>query len=105
MIPFKAVGRRTGKKTTHDLRCFCRRRPLLALYGVDGRGKLYIEMKVYKQHVVYGHIIVTLVDGEVKLFCRECSRWYVVMVRPGGKAVLQEIESPVPVEAPDDKNP
>lgn len=94
-----------GKKTTHDLRCSCRRRPLLALYGINIRGQLYIEMKVYKQQMVYGHMVVTLRDGEAKLFCRECHRWYVVMVRPDDIAVLQEIPSPIPEEASDSENP
>lgn len=94
-----------SKKTTHDLRCSCRRRPLLALYGVDARGRLYIEMKVYKQQQVYGHMVVTLRDGDVKLFCRECHRWYVVMVRPDDLAVLQEIPSPAPEEVTDTENP
>lgn len=101
----KAVGRRAEKKTTHDLRCSCRRRPLLALYGMDGRGKLYIEIKVYKQRLVFGHVIVTLNDGAVKLFCRECHRWYVVTVVADATAVLQEIISPVPEEASDTENP
>ncbi len=99
------VSRRGGKKTTHDLRCSCRRHPLLAVYGVDAKGRLYIEVKVYKQRAVYGHIVVTLRDGEVELFCRECHRWYVVMVRPGNVAVLQEVVSPIQEEASDTENP
>jgi hypothetical protein len=94
-----------SKKTTHDLRCFCRRRPLLALYGVDRNGKLYIEVKVYKQREVYGHIITTLRDGEIKLFCRECHRWYVITVVADDTAVLQEMPvSPITEEDTDDGN-
>lgn len=105
MTSLGAVGRRAGKKTAHDLRCSCRRRPLLAIYGVDGRGCLYIELKVYKQSTVFGWMVVTLRDGEVKLFCRECHRWYVVTVRPDNVAVLQEIPSPAPEEASDSEIP
>lgn len=72
---------------------------------MDGRGSLYIEVKVYKQRSVYGHIVVTLRDGEVKLFCRECYRWYVVSVRPDNIAVLQEIPSPIPEEPSDSEIP
>jgi hypothetical protein len=75
------------------------------VYGVDGKGHRYIEVKVYKQRSVYGHIVVNLRDGDVKLFCRECHRWYVVMVRPDDIAVLQEVVSPVPEEASDSENP
>jgi len=94
-----------SRKTTHDLRCSCRRRPLLALYGVDPRGRLYIEMKVYKQQQVYGHMLVTLRSGEVKLFCRECHRWYTVTVTEEATAILEEISSPAPEEASDNENP
>jgi hypothetical protein len=94
-----------SKKTTHDLRCSCRRRPLLALYGVDARGRLYIEMKVYKQHQVYGHMVATLRSGEVKLFCRECHRWYTVTVTEETTAILEEIGSPESEAASDSENP
>jgi hypothetical protein len=104
-VNLKAVGRRDAKKTAHDLRCSCRRRPLLALYGVDGNGKLYIEIKVYKQRLKYGHVIVTLKDGEVKLFCRECHRWYVVTVTADTTAELREIVSPIPEDASDTEIP
>lgn len=102
---FKAVGRHAGRKTAHDLRCSCRRRPLLALYGMDGMGKLYIEIKAYKARLTFAHVIVTLKDGEVKLFCRECHRWHVVSVVADTTAVLQEIFSPIPEEASDTENP
>lgn len=94
-----------SKKTMHDLRCSCRRRPLLALYGVDQRDRLYIEMKVYKQQQVYGQMIVTLRSGEVKLFCRECHRWYTVTVTEETTAILEEIDSPMTEEASDNENP
>lgn len=90
----------TWRRTTHDLRCFCRRRPLLALYGIDANGERYIEIKVYKQQQTYGHAVVTLTDGNVKIFCRECHRWYVVSVRPDDIAVLQEIPSLTQEESP-----
>jgi uncharacterized metal-binding protein YceD (DUF177 family) len=78
---------------------------LLALYGVDDHGRLYIEMKVYKQQMVYGHMVAILRSGEVKLFCRECHRWYTVTVTEETTAVLQEIDSPVQEEASDSENP
>jgi len=92
-------------KTVHDLRCFCRRRPLLALYGVDARESLYVEVKVYKQRIIFGHVIMKLRDGEVKLFCRECHRWYIVTVVADSTAELKEVENPIPEEAADGVNP
>lgn len=105
MTALPLAGRHVGQKTVHDLRCFCRRKPLLALYGIDSKGKLYVEVKVYKQRVIFGHIITTLRDGEVKLFCRECHRWYVITVTADSTAVLQEMPSPITEEAADDGNP
>jgi len=105
MTALPLTGRHADQKTVHDLRCFCRRKPLLALYGIDKTGHLYVEVKVYKQRVIFGHIVMRLRDGEISLFCRECHRWYVISVRPDDIAVLQEIPSPIEEEAADDGNP
>lgn len=79
----------------HDLRCFCSRRPLLATYGINEKGELYIEIKVYKQRRIYGHVVVIL--GTVRLQCRECGRWQVVFVDPRTSVPkLKEDKSPLP---------
>lgn len=57
----------------HEIRCICGRKPLLATFGRDAQGKLFIHMKVYKQSRVYGEIFVSA-DAEVKIRCRECLR-------------------------------
>lgn len=62
-------------------------------------------MKVYKQAMVYGHVIVRLRDGDVDLFCRECHRWYTVTVTAEKTAELVEIDSPIPEAASDSENP
>jgi hypothetical protein len=79
-----------------ELRCFCNRKPLLAVYGVDEKGKLYVHVRVYKQARLYGEVLVT--DGTVKLRCRECLRWHTVVIVQPGKAKLEETVSPPMVD-------
>lgn len=61
-----------------ELRCFCSRQPLLATYGVDSKGKLFVHVKIWKQRRIYGEIVVE--GGKVKLRCRECLRWHDVRI-------------------------
>lgn len=77
------------------LKCFCTRRPVLAVYGVNSQGKLFVHIKIWKQNRIFGEILVT--DGTVKLHCRECLRWHTVKIRQPGTAVLQEDKEPVEV--------
>ena len=84
-----------GSRTKNELRCFCRRSPLLATYGVDEEGKLYVHVKVYKQGRIFGEVLI--VEGVVKVRCRECLRWHRVIIRRPGHAEL--------VEAPDQREP
>ncbi len=77
-----------GGKSTHELRCFCSREPLLALYGVGSDGLPYIHIKVYKQTRIYGEAIIK--GGEVKLHCRECLRWHRVVIRAPRRLELEE---------------
>lgn len=80
------------KGTSKELRCFCSRSPLLATYGLDVRGRLYVHVKIYKQRRIYGEVLVT--EGRVQLHCRECLRWHTVIIREPGKAALQPEQSP-----------
>jgi hypothetical protein len=79
----------------YQLRCFCARRPLLALYGTDKRGQLYVHVKVYKGDRIFGEVVAT---GNVKIRCRECYRWYEVVIHQSNRAVLEET-SDLPQEA------
>lgn len=67
----------------------------MATYGVDTEGKLYVHVKVYKQHRIYGNVKITLGTGTVELQCRECIRWYRVVVRDSAAndLSLDEIDS------------
>lgn len=77
-----------GVKSRHELRCFCSRRPILAFYGVTGRNKLYVHVKVYKQSRIYGEVIIE--GGVIRLHCRECLRWHKVKITQPNVASLEE---------------
>lgn len=69
------------QRTRNEIRCFCRTQPLLGVYGIDERGKIYVHVKVYKNRRIYGEILVT--KGDIQLRCRECLRWYRVEIQDG----------------------
>lgn len=76
--------------TRNEIRCFCRRRPLLATYGLDDKRKVYIHVKVFKNRRIYGEILIT--RGEVQLRCRECMRWYTLSIREGRPELVETPE-------------
>lgn len=86
----------TRERTRHELRCFCSRGPLLAMYGLDHDGNLYVHVRIYKQNRVFGDILY--IGGTVKIMCRECLRWHKVKIVQPNVAKLEE--TPVPVEVP-----
>lgn len=70
------------------LRCeLCTYKPLLATYGVDKTGRLYVHVKVYKGDRIFGNIYAS---GAVKLQCRDCLRWHNVQITQPDHAVLVE---------------
>lgn len=79
-------------RTSNELRCFCGREPLLATYGIDEEGRLYVHIKIFKQRRIFGEVLVT--EGKVKLHCRECLRWHTVKIRQSGTAELAESTAP-----------
>jgi len=76
-----------------ELRCFCRGQPLLATYGVDEKGALFVHLKIYKRDRIYGEAVY--MGGVVKFRCRNCLRWHKVVFREDG-AALSETSSPLP---------
>lgn len=77
-----------------ELRCFCSREPLLATYGVDSKGKLFLHIKIWKQRRIFGELVIE--GGRVKLRCRECLRWHVVRIKQN-IASLEETSEELPV--------
>lgn len=72
----------------------CSRQPLLATFGIDDRGRIYLHVKVYKSRRIFGEVLVR--GGEAQLRCRECLRWYTVLIPPRGDPRL--LETPAPQE-------
>lgn len=81
-----------ARLVTRQLRCFCARHPLLAVYGINKQGKLFVHIKIWKQGRIYGEVLVT--SGVVQLHCRECLRWQKVVIRQPEIAVLEVDEEP-----------
>jgi hypothetical protein len=81
--------RKLGEKK--PIKCFCSRKPLLAMFGVDEDGLLYIHVKWYKGDKIYGEILAR--GGVVSLKCRDCFRWYKIFIN-------QNLPSLVQTEAP-----
>lgn len=65
--------------TKVEIRCTCRRTPLLAVGGRDEKGSPFIQIKQMKSGTIMVHALVT--DGTVKIQCRECNRWLRVKIR------------------------
>lgn len=74
----------------NELRCMCSRRPLLATYGIDKDGRLFVHVKVYKQSRLFGEVVAY---GDVKLRCRECLRWHQVKFPPNGSPRLEPTQA------------
>ena len=64
---------------------------MLAVYGIDTDGKLYIHVKIYKQRRVFGELIIK--NGEVNILCRDCYRWHTIKMT-GRTASLHEMQNP-----------
>lgn len=81
-------------QTKNELRCFCSRSPLLATYGLDEEGKMYVHVRIFKQRRIFGEVIAR--GGKLSLHCRECLRWHTVRFVEPHKAVLEEDTDPQP---------
>lgn len=90
---------RHAPRTKNDLRCLCRHAPLLAVFGLDGRGRLYLHIKVYKQDRIFGNLILR--GGPVELQCRECFRWHVINFSSSGP-VMEETRAPAEIRQTND---
>lgn len=72
------------------MRCFCARKPLLAIYGRDLKsGELFIHIRVYKQTKVYAEIYISA-NAEIKILCRECLRLHKVKIIQGVPSLSEE---------------
>lgn len=81
-----------ARRSSHELRCFCAREPLLATYGLTEGGLPYVHVRVYKQNRIFGEVVIT--GGKVQLHCRECLRWHSVNIVSPTKVELKEDTAP-----------
>jgi hypothetical protein len=81
-----------------QLRCFCSRKPLLAIWGNDENGRPYIHVRIYKQGRIFGDVVAH--GGEVKICCRECVRWHriVFVGEQSNKAKLEQTAVPEEID-------
>jgi hypothetical protein len=85
-----------------ELRCFCARKPLLATYGIDENGRIYLHQKTFKQNRLYAESIIY--SGEVMIHCRDCYRWHrITFDDPAQVPVLIENPTPRELSEPDTK--
>lgn len=77
-----------------ELRCpLCASAPILAKYGIDESGRLFIHIKVYKASQVKHESFVR--GGEVTLRCYRCDKYHLVRIR-NSEAVLDHGRRPKP---------
>lgn len=84
-------------RTKHDLRCFCPRKPLLGVYGIQD-GKRYVHVRVMRSQRVQAEILVMEGSSPVFLKCRECARMHRILFPIEGTPVLEETKAPAVVE-------
>lgn len=75
-----------------ELRCpLCATEPLLAMYGIDGDGRLFIHIKVYKAKMMKAEVFIR--GGEVTLRCSKCLKYHIVKIVQR-KAILKRTSRP-----------
>lgn len=83
---------------TGEVRCFCSRSPLLAVFGMNKSGEPFIHVKVWKQKRLYTELAVTGKSAKVSIKCRDCYRWSNIfitdsMVRAVLEAAAVEVQN------------
>lgn len=74
-----------------EIRCFCSRSPLLAVFGVGKRGRPFIHVKVWKQNRLYAELVVSGKNAETSIKCRDCYRWYTIFITDNNTAKVKEV--------------
>lgn len=72
-----------------ELRCFCVRKPLLAICGTDTKTfQPFVHVKSMRKDNLNAEIVVT--EGTVRIRCRDCYRWHTVRIIKNDLQVKQE---------------
>ena len=77
-----------------EIRCWCERRPLLAVCGRTSRGEGFVHIKAWKGSRLLTEVVVT--SGVAKIKCREigCGRWHTVRIVYGAMPESDGSEGP-----------
>lgn len=79
-------------RTRHELRCSCHYKPMLATYGIDKKGRVYLHVRVYKADRIYAELISY---GEIDICCRDCRKWQTINIhQDSARAELSEVDAP-----------
>ena len=63
-----------------EVRCFCRRKPLLAICGRDTKsGEPFIHIRSAKGDKLNVEVVIT--SGTARVRCRECERWHKIRIK------------------------
>lgn len=72
------------------VRCFCEKRPLLAVVGIEERtGEPMVHVKSWKGGRLYTEIVV--ISGVTRVRCRECLKWMTIKIVKGAP-LLKEFQ-------------
>lgn len=74
-----------------EIRCFCSRSPLLAVFGVGRGGSPFIHIKVWKQNRLYAELVFSGKHAEASIKCRDCYRWYTIFITDSNIAKVKEV--------------
>lgn len=74
-----------------EVRCFCSRSPLLAVFGVGRNGGLFIHVKVWKQNRLYAELVISGKHAETSIKCRDCYRWYTIFITDSNVTKIKEV--------------
>lgn len=69
-------------KTRNPLRCECSSKHLLAFYGVNQAGDIYVHVMSHKQGRPLSNVVIF---GDCEIQCPACYRWHSLTVRRDGK--------------------
>lgn len=84
------------KKTKHELRCMCSRKPLLAYYGIDSRNRMYLHTKSWKQQRLIHESVTYGPRAMAVIKCRDCLRWTRVTLTDGQSVPRLQPDVPEP---------
>lgn len=84
--------------SSNNIRCYCSHSPLLAKWGLDSDGVVFLHIKVYKQKKLYTEVIAHA-GAALRVRCRECFRWTVINIRREPKAQFADLPETIPTHS------